>query len=236
MAFDDLSNARTVPDAHKTRIEDQDLTPATYGSVLTPQQAAAFNTLMLIQGHNGDTVGRGRVVDYHSPGAQAGNPAGGGDPYAGIGPHTIPVYDKDGKLLGYTRPTGIYPKSMFDEHGALKRPGTPGSENPLANPRPGHDGIAYENLHPGAMWEAPYGYSPSGQPADGSGINPQTVAGISNFAPGQKYGPFVNNPGIDPMETGQASETGYSGHAMDPHPSGPPTPAPTRNGPARAEL
>lgn len=32
------------------------------GGVLTPDQAAAFNMLMLVQDHHGDTVGRGQVI------------------------------------------------------------------------------------------------------------------------------------------------------------------------------
>lgn len=35
---------------------------ASHQPVLTPEQAAAFRTLMFIQGHTGDTVGRGQVI------------------------------------------------------------------------------------------------------------------------------------------------------------------------------
>lgn len=31
-------------------------------NTLTPEQAAAFRTLMFVQGHTGDTVGRGQVI------------------------------------------------------------------------------------------------------------------------------------------------------------------------------
>lgn len=46
--------------------------PTSYGhpSTLTPEQAAAFQMMMLIQGHTGDTVGRGRVIP--APGVHAG--------------------------------------------------------------------------------------------------------------------------------------------------------------------
>lgn len=210
-------------------------------STLSEEQAAAFHAMMIALGHNADTVGKGRVVtvDYKT-GVQTGNPnpdPTAGDPYAGIGPHTVPVYDKNGKLLGYTRPTGIYPKSMFDKNGALKRPGTPGSENPLSMGHGNLGGITAETLAPGAMWPAPDGYSDQGQPVGHEGgINPTDAAGVSDYAPGQKYGPFLANPGIDPMESGQASYSTYSGHAMDPQPAGRLGNAPAKNGPARAEL
>lgn len=196
--------------------------PYGHHSTLTPEQAAAFQMMMLIQGHTGETVGRGQVVDYKT-GVQTGNPdpSSSGDPYSGIGPHTVPVYDSKGKLLGYTRPTGIYPKSMLDEHGNLKPPGTPGSENPLASGHPGMRGIVAEEM--GGMWPAPNGYSSSGQPiGTAGGINPTTAAGVSEFAPGQKYGPFLTNPGIDPVDTGQASMDGSSGHQIDPNYVAPP--------------
>lgn len=58
--------------------------PSGYGhpSTLTDQQAAAFQMMMLIQGHNAETVGRGRVIP--APGVHTGNdPEGTPQPSTG---------------------------------------------------------------------------------------------------------------------------------------------------------
>lgn len=182
----------------------------TYRSVLSPDQAQAFHTLMFVQGHSGDTVGRGQVVDYKPGTSQVGDSSE---------PHTTAVYDKKGNLLGYTRPNGIYPKSMLNGDGTLKFPDGKDAQNPLGDGIGFGQGIPYEHTFgKGVVSPAPYGYTSDGRPRPQPGATDSNAPlnGISMYAPGQEYGPFLYDPGTDPIETGQASVDGSSGHQVDP--------------------
>jgi hypothetical protein len=160
-----LELARQNIGAKVAPVEPQDA-PKT--GTLNDTQAAAFQIMMMIQGHDGSTIGKGYV-----------------------GPHNEP-YMVNGKVAGWTRPDGDY------FNGMTSGPYATGMQNPLAQPISPADGIAYEQLY-GRPAPAPYGYTESGRPRTAPGQTDATGLpnGISEFAPGRKYGP-TDNPGKGP--------------------------------------
>lgn len=105
-----------------------------------------------------------------------------------IGSHTTNTgVPGPGGYLIQTPPTGDYFNGQMDGENT-------GFQNPLATPIPVGKGNTYEQVT-GLPEAAPYGYTQQGYPRympgdeDGTRSYPQ---GISEYAPGRKYGPTVN--------------------------------------------